>query len=117
MKSQSLERHPFSQRSASIVEISNLCREYTVKGDSKSILKGLDLSLSRGEYVSIVGRSGAGKTTLLRIIGALDRKYTGSVSVAGKELRLQSESELASLRNMSIGFVFQFHFLIKELTA
>jgi len=81
------------------------------------VLKGIDLSISKGEIVSIVGASGAGKTTLLQIIGTLDKPDGGSVLIDGKELTRMKSRELADFRNKHIGFVFQFHQLLPEFTA
>ena len=81
------------------------------------VLKGIDLSIAKGEIVSIVGASGAGKTTLLQIIGTLDKPDGGSVLIDGKELTRMKSRELADFRNKHIGFVFQFHQLLPEFTA
>jgi lipoprotein-releasing system ATP-binding protein len=84
---------------------------------SLQVLKGIDLEISRGEVVSIVGTSGAGKTTLLHIIGTLDRADHGSLIIDNKELLSLNDTDLSAFRNMNIGFVFQFHHLLPEFTA
>lgn len=84
--------------------------------DSLQVLKGIDLSIGRGEIVSIVGPSGAGKTTLLQIMGSLDRPDSGQVNYDGTDLFSLSERRLAQFRNRNIGFVFQFHQLLPEFT-
>ncbi len=84
---------------------------------SLEVLKGIDLEISRGEVVSIVGPSGAGKTTLLQIIGTLDRPDSGSVIVDGIDTSRMNERKLAEFRNLHVGFVFQFHQLLPEFTA
>ncbi|MDE6051858.1 MAG: ABC transporter ATP-binding protein [Paramuribaculum sp.] len=84
--------------------------------DSLQVLKGIDLSIGRGEIVSIVGPSGAGKTTLLQIMGSLDRPDSGQVNYDGTSLFSLSERRLAQFRNRNIGFVFQFHQLLPEFT-
>jgi len=84
---------------------------------SLQVLKGIDLTIDRGEVVSIVGPSGAGKTTLLQIIGTLDRPDAGSVRVEGTDTTTLSQKQLADFRNRHIGFVFQFHQLLPEFTA
>src|SRR5688572_5605748 len=81
------------------------------------VLKGIDMEVKRGEVVSIVGASGAGKSTLLHIIGTLDTADKGSVVINQQEVFSQSSVSLASFRNQSIGFVFQFHNLLPEFSA
>lgn len=84
---------------------------------SLQVLKGIDLTIDKGEVVSIVGPSGAGKTTLLQIMGTLDKPDTGRVLLNGTEINRLKERELAAFRNREIGFVFQFHQLLPEFTA
>ena len=81
------------------------------------VLKGVNLTIAKGEIVSIVGPSGAGKTTLLQILGSLDKPQMGEVLVDGIDLSLLGEKELAAFRNSHIGFIFQFHQLLPEFTA
>lgn len=81
------------------------------------VLKGIDLEISKGEIVSIVGASGAGKTTLLQIIGTLDKPSSGSITFDNQDIASLSERRMASFRNKNIGFVFQFHHLLPEFTA
>ena len=94
----------------------------TLQGITKSfgsleVLKGIDLTIDKGEVVSIVGPSGAGKTTLLQIIGTLDRPDAGSVNVDNVDVTALSSRKLSDFRNRHIGFVFQFHQLLPEFTA
>ena len=84
---------------------------------SLEVLKGIDLTIEKGEVVSIVGPSGAGKTTLLQIIGSLDRADSGSVTFGGQDITRLSQRKLADFRNRHIGFVFQFHQLLPEFSA
>lgn len=81
------------------------------------VLKGIDLTIDKGEVVSIVGPSGAGKTTLLQIMGTLDKPDMGRILLNGTEINRLKERELAAFRNREIGFVFQFHQLLPEFTA
>ena len=84
---------------------------------SLKVLKGIDLEISKGEIISVVGASGAGKTTLLHIIGTLDKADEGTVSINNIHLNKLNDKELSAFRNKSIGFVFQFHHLLPEFTA
>lgn len=81
------------------------------------VLKGVDLTVEKGEIVSIIGKSGAGKTTLLQIIGTLDKPNSGSVLIDGVDVFSLKEKELADFRNRHIGFIFQFHQLLPEFTT
>ena len=81
------------------------------------VLKGINLTINRGEVVSIVGPSGAGKTTLLQILGTLDRPDSGRVLFDGIDISEYKEKQLSAFRNRHIGFVFQFHQLLPEFTA
>lgn len=82
-----------------------------------TVLDGLDLDVRRGELVAVVGSSGAGKSTLLHLLGALDRPTSGVVAVDGLAISGLSDDELAELRNRKVGFVFQFHHLLREFSA
>jgi len=82
-----------------------------------NVLKGVNLHINKGEFVSITGASGAGKTTLLQLLGTLDEVQTGSLIINNKEVNTLNQKELASFRNKEIGFVFQFHNLLVEFTA
>ncbi|MCC5917110.1 MAG: ABC transporter ATP-binding protein [Cryomorphaceae bacterium] len=84
---------------------------------SLAVLKDVQISVSRGEVVSLAGASGAGKTTLLQILGTLDYPDQGSVTLEGQNVFLLSEKALSDFRNRRIGFVFQFHHLLPEFTA
>lgn len=96
-----------------MIQIDNLTKSF----GNLQVLKGVSLSIKKGEVISIVGPSGAGKTTLLQLIGTLDRPSGGSIRFNGEELGKMSESRLATFRNRHIGFVFQFHQLLPEFTA
>ena len=85
--------------------------------DKLEVLKGVNLHIKKGEFVSIVGASGAGKTTLLQLLGTLDDIQAGSLIINNKEVNKLSQKQLAKFRNKEIGFVFQFHNLLVEFTA
>jgi lipoprotein-releasing system ATP-binding protein len=103
---------------ATVLEAKDLVKEYR-GGDGVLIrvLDGVSFSLARGEMVAIVGASGAGKSTMLHVLGALDRPTRGYVVLAGQPVAEQSDDQLAALRNRTVGFVFQFHHLLKEFSA
>ncbi len=82
-----------------------------------SVLKGVTISVERGEIVSILGSSGAGKSSLLHILGTLDRADTGTININGQSVENLKGKELAAFRNKHIGFVFQFHHLLPEFSA
>ena len=90
---------------------------YQEDGSELRILEGVGITVGRGEAVAVVGASGAGKSTLLHLLGGLDRPTSGEVLLEGKNLAAMSERELATVRNNRIGFVFQFHHLLRDFTA
>ncbi len=96
-----------------ILQANNIFKSY---GDLE-ILKGVSVSVKKGEIVSIVGASGAGKSTLLHIIGTLDKPDRGTIMLEGQDVFSLSEKQLSDFRNKHIGFVFQFHHLLPEFTA
>ena len=101
-----------------VLEAIDVVKEYTGgDGATLRILDGANLTILRGEMVAIIGESGTGKSTLLHILGALDKPSSGEIRIAGRAVQTGSEADLAELRNRSIGFVFQFHHLLREFTA
>lgn len=86
-------------------------------GSELEVLRGVDLRVHRGEAVSIVGASGAGKSTLLHLLGALDRPTGGMIRLGGVDVTGRTSYEVARLRNRFVGFVFQFHHLLREFSA
>ncbi|MEO6541118.1 MAG: ABC transporter ATP-binding protein [Ferruginibacter sp.] len=85
--------------------------------DHLTVLKGVDISINKGEIVSIVGSSGAGKSTLLHILGTLDKADKGQIVLNGQQLGSLNGKKLSAFRNKHIGFVFQFHHLLPEFSA
>lgn len=79
-------------------------------------MRGIDIDLKAGEFVAIVGQSGSGKSTLLNLMGALDTPTGGSLTIEGQEIFAMTSDQLANLRSVRIGFVFQFHYLLDEFT-
>ena len=96
-----------------MIEVKNIHKSF----GTLEVLKGVDLTVEKGEIVSIIGKSGAGKTTLLQIIGTLDKPDAGSVVIDGVNVFALKEKELADFRNRHIGFIFQFHQLLPEFNA
>jgi lipoprotein-releasing system ATP-binding protein len=86
-------------------------------GSLIEVLAGVDLGVSRGEFVAIMGVSGAGKSTLLHLLGALELPTSGDVQLEGVSFTQRSATELAEVRNRKVGFVFQFHHLLREFSA
>lgn len=99
------------------LQASQIRKSYAQGSGALEILKGIDLVINRGEALGIVGASGAGKSTFLQILGTLDRPDSGSLFFGGRDLCKMDDDELALFRNEKMGFVFQFHHLIQELTA
>ncbi len=94
-------------------------RKHFISGDGSElrILRGVDLRVETGEVVAIVGASGVGKSTLLHLLGALDRPTGGEVLIGGRKLTEMDQESRAAIRNRHIGFVFQFHHLLRDFTA
>jgi lipoprotein-releasing system ATP-binding protein len=102
----------------SVLAVERLTKTY-VGGDGGliTVFDGVDLAVERGEMVAIVGASGAGKSTLLHLLGALDRPTAGRVLIGGRALEGMNDDAVSTLRNRTVGFVFQFHHLLREFTA
>lgn len=92
-------------------------KSYQMDGSRIEVLKGVDINISQGDAICIMGVSGAGKSTLLHILGTLDQPTLGKVYYRGEDLTRKSDDQLAEFRNTKMGFVFQFHHLLPELTA
>ena len=106
-----------STPSEPLIQLKDVWREYPSGEGTIAALKGIDLSIARGEMVAIVGASGSGKSTLMNILGCLDRPTSGSYRVSGKETAALEPDALAALRREHFGFIFQRYHLLGELTA
>ena len=100
-----------------MLKMHGIHKSYKIGPNAVEVLKGIDLEVTNGEMVSIMGQSGSGKSTLMNIIGLLDRADRGSYSVDGTDVAQYSDRELSALRNRKIGFVFQSFFLLSRLSA
>ena len=99
------------------LSVQGLCKSYNTSGARIDILKQANLDLNAGETLAIVGASGIGKSTLLHLLGALDRPDSGTYLFQGEDIFLFDNARLAQFRNKSLGFVFQFHYLLPEFSA
>jgi lipoprotein-releasing system ATP-binding protein len=100
-----------------LLEARDLDKNFYDAGVEIQVLKGLSLSVRHGERVAIIGQSGVGKSTLLHILGSLERPSAGAVSFEGLDLFTLDERALADFRNLRLGFVFQFHYLLADFSA
>lgn len=100
-----------------MIKASQLSKTYNSAAGPVTVLRGLDLSVAAGETVAIVGPSGSGKTTFLNLLGALDRPTSGSITIDGVAVSRLEPEAAASFRNRSIGFVFQLHYLLPQLSV
>jgi putative ABC transport system ATP-binding protein len=100
-----------------MMQLSGISREYVVGAETVHALDQIDLSIQRGEYVSIMGPSGSGKSTLLNVLGLLDRPTAGTYRLQGEDVSNLDDNALAAARQRHIGFIFQFFHLIPRLTA
>lgn len=102
---------------ANVIEMKRIIRDFPLGTQIVHVLKGIDLSIERGEYVAIMGPSGSGKSTLMNLIGCLDTPTGGTYVLNGKDVSQMSDNELAEIRNKEIGFVFQTFNLMPRTTA
>ncbi len=98
------------------ISLKNIGKTYGTKVKT-TVLQDVNLTFARGEYVAIIGQSGSGKSTLLNIISTLDRPTSGEIYAEDKNLTELTENELARFRNQTMGFIFQFHYLLPEFSA
>jgi len=100
-----------------LIQVTDLTKEYRLSGVVTPVLREVGFTVAEGEFVSIIGPSGSGKTTLLNLLGGLDRDYRGSLRIADAEMRDLSDREISTLRNRTIGFIFQSFHLLEHLTC
>ena len=100
-----------------ILKLTDICKDYQQGREPVRVLKNINLTVERGDYLAIMGPSGSGKTTLMNIIGCLDVPTSGSYELDGRDLKDLSDDELAEIRNRHIGFVFQSFYLMPKLDA
>lgn len=102
--------------SKNILELRNISKNYIMKNERLEIIKDINFEVKEGEFISILGQSGSGKTTFLNLIGLLDDTTSGEIYIDGKKVDFKSK-EIDKIRSLTIGFVFQFHYLLPEFTA
>src|SRR5438128_10593513 len=112
------DRRDQTRMTLTVLEAHDVHKAY-IGGDGNvlHVLNGVDLSVQRGEMIAVVGASGAGKSTLMHVLGALDKPTRGYVVIGGEPVHGRNETELGELRNRTVGFVFQFHHLLREFSA
>ena len=102
---------------SSVIKTENLVKRYFLEGTYIEAIRDINLSVKKGEMVALMGPSGSGKSTLLHILGGIDIPTEGKVFIKDQDIFSLSEKKLAKFRNINIGFVFQFHYLLPEFTA
>jgi len=100
-----------------IIDIKGITRNFPLGNEVVKVLKGIDLTINKGEYVALMGPSGSGKSTLMNLLGCLDTPTGGTYILNGKDVSKMSDNELAEIRNKEIGFVFQTFNLLPRTTA
>lgn len=100
-----------------VIQCSQLTKRFTDGGLDTAVLNDINLTITKGDKLAIVGSSGSGKSTLLHLLGGLDKPSSGKVEIHGQDINTLSVNNLSKLRNQSLGFVYQFHHLLPEFTA
>ncbi len=112
-----VERDAQASASVPLMVATDVCKRFLLGARPVEVLRGVNLTIQKGDMLAIVGRSGSGKSTLLHLLGALDEPTSGTIVYHGRPLAELGDAEMAAFRNRTIGFVFQFHHLLPELTA
>ncbi|MDW5290054.1 ABC transporter ATP-binding protein [Formosa sp. PL04] len=102
---------------SNVIEITNIIRDFKLGQETVHVLKGIDLTIKRGDYIAIMGPSGSGKSTLMNLLGCLDTPTSGTYILNGKDVSKMTDDDLADIRNTEIGFVFQTFNLLPRTTA
>lgn len=100
-----------------VISCRELSKTFSLGKVQVPVLKGVNLSVARAERIAIVGSSGSGKSTLLHLLGGLDHASSGSVQILGQDVQSMNEAQRGNIRNLSLGFVYQFHHLLPEFSA
>lgn len=100
-----------------VIETKNLCKSFNIGNEQMTILNDINLTISKGDFISIMGPSGSGKSTLLYLLGGLDKPTSGSIEINGQDLAQLNDHQESKMRRQDIGFVFQFYNLIPNLTV
>ncbi len=108
---------PATAAAGALIEVRGLSKNFIDAGREITVLRGLDLTVDAGDEIAIVGESGTGKSTLLHILGSLETPTAGKVFFEGEDLFALDEPALAQFRNLKLGFVFQFHYLLADFSA
>ena len=100
-----------------IIEIKNVKKSFGKESNKTEVLKGVNLNIEKGDFVSLMGASGSGKSTLLYLIGGLDKEYEGEIIIDGRNISKLKEKEMSEIRLNKIGFIFQFYNLVQNLSV
>lgn len=100
-----------------MIKLENICKKFPLGKDNLEVLNNINIEITEGEFVAIMGTSGSGKSTLMNIIGCLDNITSGNYQLFNEEITRYESKELAKIRNLKIGFVFQQYFLLPRLNV
>lgn len=117
LKTENRELKTGNWKPETVISCRDLSKTFTLGKLQVPVLRGVNLTVARGERIAIVGSSGSGKSTLLHLLGGLDNASSGSVQILGQDVQKMNETQRGDIRNQSLGFVYQFHHLLPEFTA